>query len=80
MERFHSKNRPRVKALRKVKNLITPTNLKRVRLVIPGNKITSSKSKIKKINVIIKNRIENGSRPSAKVLNPHSKGERNSRI
>lgn len=44
-----------------------------------GNKITSSRSKIKKMRAITKKRIEKGSRPSLKVENPHSKGERNSR-
>lgn len=53
---------------------------KLIRDIIAGNNKISSISKIKKIKAKIKNRIEKGKRPSFKVANPHSKGDKNSRL
>lgn len=77
---FHSINSPRVSAFRKkVKRIILPKEIL-LKETKPGNKIINSKSKIKNTMARIKNRIEKGRRPSFKVENPHSKGERNSRL
>ena len=77
---FHSRNRPKVKAFKKKTNrkiLALVKNLSNLKL---GNRIISSKSKIKKMRASTKNRIEKGKRPSLRVENPHSKGDRNSRL
>jgi len=60
-------------------NKIDKININDELIIIGIGKIKIiSISKIKKIRVILKNRMENGIRPVEKVLNPHSIGDINS--
>ena len=68
-----------MRALTNAKNKTVPAREPLPIVRRKGNKRISSMSKIRKIRAKTKKRIENGSRPSFKVENPHSKGDRNSR-
>ena len=78
--KFHSRKSPKVKIFRNSAKRRNLENLSICKSLNLGNKMTSSRSKIRKIKATIKNRIEKGSRPSPRVENPHSKGERKSRL
>jgi len=73
----HSKNRPIV-IINITKIIIKIISKEEFIIKGIGRIIRISISKIKKIKVILKNRIENGTRPVEKELNPHSNGDMNS--